>query len=165
MNEAQRPHADPDELSLRRFQTELMLAFSRVNQQVLRRSAQLLEGAGIGDITPARANALIVLFNARRPLNARELARELAISEVTVSRFLKKMEEDGWVERAPDPDDGRAMLIRTTRHARELFPRLVRVCNGVLDDVFGGFDPAELRELADYVARVQGNLGPAEEEG
>ncbi len=148
-------------LASRRFQTELMLTFSRIHQQILSRSAQLMEAEGSDGITPASANALIVLFNARRPLNARELAQELAISEVTVSRFLRKMEDDGWIERTPDPSDGRAMLISPTRYARELFPRLVGVCNGVLDDIFGGLDPSSQHELAAMVQAVQDSLADA----
>lgn len=154
---------DDPVLQIRRFQTELMLTFSRVHQQILRRSAQLLEAEGIEGITPSRANALIVLFNARRPINARELARELAISEVTVSRFLRKMEDDGWIERTPDPSDGRAMLIRPTQRARDLFTRLVGVCNNVLDDIFGTLDPTEMRELSAMVQRVQDSLAAATE--
>lgn len=151
---------DRETLAHRRFQTELMLTFSRVHQQILRRTAERLEAGGFEGITPARANALIVLFNARRPINARELAHDLAITEVTVSRFLTKMEADGWVERTPDPDDRRAMLIAPTPYARELFPKLVEVCNTVLDDLFGGFTKEELVELAEEVGRVQANLEP-----
>lgn len=158
--DASKPLVDREALAFRRFQTELMLAFSRVHQQILRRTAERLEASGFEGITPARANALIVLFNARRPINGRELARELAISEVTVSRFLSKMEADGWVERKPDPDDGRAMLIAPTAYARDLFPKLVEVCNAVLDDLFGGFGERDLTELAARVARVQSNLDP-----
>lgn len=157
MNES-RQHLEAAEIARRRFQTELMLAFSRVHQQILLRSAQVLSEAGIEGITPARATALIVLFNARRPINARELADELAVSEVTVSRFIRKMEEDGWVERTPDPADGRAMLIQPTPHARGMFHRLVRVSNTVLDDLFADFDETELTSLSDEVARVQRNL-------
>ncbi len=158
---------DPDaaarraERARRRLQTETVLAFSRVHQQILRRSAELLEGAGIDGITPARANALIVLFNAREPINARELARQLAISEVTVSRFIRKMEEDGWVERAPDPDDGRAMLIQPTASARERFPTLAAVTNAVLDDVFGGLDDPGLQALAATIGAIQERLAEA----
>ncbi len=152
------PRLGPDEIAWRRAQTEAMLAFSRVHQQILRRSAELLEDAGLAGITPARANALIVLFNARRPINASELASELAISEVTVSRFIRKMEDDGWIERTPDPEDGRAMLIQPTPYARGLFPQLVRVSNGVLDLVFGGFSPDELHALSSSMGRVQENV-------
>lgn len=155
----------PEEIAWRRLQTEAMLAFSRVHQRILLGSAQLLEEEGIEGITPARANALIVLFNARRPINARELARQLAISEVTVSRFIRKMEDDGWVERTPDPEDGRAMLLQPTAYAREQFPQLVRVSNGVLDRVFGGFARDELAALLAMVQRVQGNLGTEPEGG
>lgn len=155
-----KPAVDRDTLAFRRFQTELMLTFSRVHQQILRRTAARLDAAGFHDITPARANALIVLFNARRPINARKLARDLGISEVTVSRFLSKMEADGWVERTPDPDDGRAMLIAPTAYARDVFPKLVDVCNAVLDDLFGGFSKGGLAGLADELGRVQANLEP-----
>lgn len=150
------------DLARRRLQTETMLAFSRVHQQILRRTTARLEEAGITGITPARANALIVLFNARRPINGRELAQELGISEVTVSRFLRRMEDDGWVERAPDPSDGRARLLRPTRYARDLFPVLVQVSNAVLDDLFDDLDDAGLRDLSDAIQRVQEQLSEAE---
>lgn len=148
-----------EDIARRRVQTEAMLMFSRVHQQILRRSADRLAAAGIDDITPARANALIVLFNARGAINAQALAAELGISDVTVSRLLRKMEDDGWVERVPDPDDGRAMLLRTTPMAREMFPTLVRVSNAVLDDLFGQLSDAELQQLTHLVDAVQDGLG------
>jgi len=148
--------ADP--IVWRRFQLETMLAFSRVHQQILQRSAQQLGRAGIDGITPARANALIVLFNARRAIKARELARQLALSEATVSRFLRKMEEDGWVERTPDPEDRRAMLLQPTATARERFPELVEVSNQVLDDIYGALSSDEIQQLAEMVGRVQSRL-------
>ena len=104
------------------------------------------------------AFALIVLFNARRPILARDLARDLALSDVTVSRFVKRMEDDGWVERTPDPDDGRAMRLQPTAYARAQFGPLVAVCNQVLDDLFGGFTRSDLESLAAVVERVQRNL-------
>jgi DNA-binding MarR family transcriptional regulator len=150
--------ATESELRWRRFQTEAMLAFSRVHQLILLRTAQRLDGAEIEAITPARANALIVLFNARRPIQARQLADELGVSEVTVSRMLKKMESDGWIERARDPRDGRAMLVQPTSAARAQFNRLVQVSNAVLDDVFGVLDQEKQRSLAQMVGQVQDGL-------
>jgi DNA-binding MarR family transcriptional regulator len=160
LTEPARPHLDAETIALRRLQTELMLAFSRVDQQILRRAGMLLSRGGFDALTPSQADALIVLFNARRPINARELARALGVTEVTVSRFLHRMVEQGWVERTPDPNDGRAMLLRTTRYARERFPELVEVSNAVLDDVFDGFDRADLDALSELVGRIQRNLAP-----
>ena len=150
--------ATDEELRWRRFQTEAMLAFSRVHQLILLRAAQRLEASDIDSITPARANALIVLFNARRPIQARQLADELGVSEVTVSRMLKKMEFDGWIERARDPNDGRAMLVQPTQFARSQFNRLVHVSNAVLDDVFGTLERDEQQVLAEMVRMVQDAL-------
>ncbi len=166
MSEFERPHLEPDQIALRRRQTELMLAFSRVNQLILKRAGELLNDRGFQTITPSQANALIVLFNARRPINARELARELAVSEVTVSRFLRKMEDEGWVERTPDPADGRSMLLRTTAYARQRFLDLAEVSNALLDGIFGGLDREHLDQLAGVVQHVQANLvRPTGDEG
>lgn len=147
-----------EELRWRRLQTEAMLAFSRVHQLILLRSIQLLDESGVEEITPARANALTVLFNARHAVKASELAVQLGVSEVTVSRMLRRMEADGWVERMPDPQDGRAMLVQPTASARAEFARLVRVSNAVLDDVFGVLSAEELTQLSGMVARIQQRL-------
>ncbi|HMV68040.1 MAG TPA: MarR family transcriptional regulator [Myxococcota bacterium] len=155
MSEAGRSRED---IAWRRFQTEAMLAFSRVHQQILRRTAQRLAEAGIGRITPARANALIVLFNARGPIQARQLAAELGITEATASRVIRRMEEDGWVERTPDPQDGRAMLVQPTASARAMFGRLVQVSNHVLDDLFDAIGRDQLEDMAGIVARIQERL-------
>lgn len=157
--------ADPErgpreDIAWRRFQTEAMLTFSRVHQQILRRTARRLEEAGIAGITPAQANALIVLFNARGPINAQALAAALGVTEVTVSRLLRRMEDDGWVERAQDPRDGRAMLIQTTPMARARFGELVQVSNHVLDDLFGELSREQLTQLGGLVSVIQAGLGP-----
>lgn len=146
------------DLGWRRLQTEAMLTFSRVHQQILRRTTQRLAEVGLDNITPARANALIVLFNARRPIQAQQLARELGVTEVTVSRVIRRMEEDGWVERTPDPLDGRAMLLQPTAHARAMFGTLVQVSNQVLDDLFGELGRDELQAMSGLVLRVQEGL-------
>jgi DNA-binding MarR family transcriptional regulator len=149
-----------EDIAWRRFQTEAMLTFSRVHQQILRRTARRLEEAGIDGITPAQANALIVLFNARGPINAQALAAALGVTEVTVSRLLRRMEDDGWVERAQDPRDGRAMLIQTTPMARARFGELVQVSNHVLDDLFGELSREQLSQLGELVSVIQAGLGP-----
>jgi DNA-binding MarR family transcriptional regulator len=145
-------------IALRRVQTEAMLMFSRVHQQILLQTSLRLEEAGIDKITPARANALIVLFNARRPLQAQELAGALAISDVTASRMIRRMEDDGWVERTPDPSDGRAMLIQPTSRARAMFHSLVQVSNRVLDDLFAGLSRQEVDTLCALVGTIQRGL-------
>lgn len=146
------------DVSLRRKQAETMLALSRIHQRLLGVIRTTLERHGVSDLTPARANALLVLFQARQPLHASQLAAQLAVSEVTVSRLVKRLVDDGWVERSPDPSDRRAMLLGTTARAKTLFPQLVDVTNSVMDALFAGLDDAELEELVQWMGRIQHNL-------
>ena len=70
-----------------------------------------------------------------------ELARRVGISKQAVGQLVDELEEMGVVERGPDPDDGRAKLIRFCTDAGE--PVLMR-----------GF--AVLREIE---AEMQGAIG------
>ena len=76
----------------------------------------------------------MVLFQGREPLTARELSRRMGYSGVTVSRFVKALAQAGWLERSPDPTDGRAYLLTPTAKARDALPRFIGVSNALLDD-------------------------------
>src|SRR4051812_40196973 len=100
----------PD-LDLRRLQTQALVDLARIRSASERLVDGWLREQGLA-ITSAQANALLVLVNARHPLSQADLARELALSEVTVGRFVRAMEEAGWIERARDPEDSRVLLLR-----------------------------------------------------
>ena len=149
----------PD-LELRRVQTRAFIDLGRIRHASERLVEGLLARAELADITPAQANALMVLVNARQPLTAAQLARELALSEVTVGRFVRAMEEAGWIERTRDPADSRALLLEPTARAREALPRYIRVSNDLLDQAFAGFDRDEVERIAAVLAKVRANLDP-----
>jgi DNA-binding MarR family transcriptional regulator len=48
------------------------------------------------------------------PLGQAELARRLALEKSTVSRLVGQLAGRGWLQRRPDPDDGRATLLALT---------------------------------------------------
>ena len=146
------------DLSLRHRQAEAWLLLGRLHTRVSEGVTAQFREEGIADITPAQANALMVLFQRRHPLTARQLAGELGVSEVTVGRVVRRLEAGGWVERARDPDDGRAILLRPTRKARAALPDFVRLSNQMMDQVFAGFSPAEVQQLQGLLARLQENI-------
>lgn len=149
----------PD-LALRRLQTRALLDLGRIRQASERLVEALLTAAELQDITPAQANALLVLFNARQPLTAAQLAGELSVSEVTVGRFVRAMEQSGWIERSRDPSDSRALLLEPTARAREALPRYIGVSNDLLDQAFSGFDREAIEGMAEALAQVRANLVP-----
>jgi DNA-binding MarR family transcriptional regulator len=149
--------ARPD-LALRRVQTQLLVDLARVRHASEALVERLLVQEGLTDITPAQANALLVLVNARSPLTAARLAEALSISEVTVGRFVKALEAGGWVERRPDPDDSRARLLVPTDKTRDRLPSFIRVSNGLLDLAFAGVGRDEVLRLAELLAEVRDRL-------
>lgn len=145
-------------LRLRRLQSEAYLNLSRIHRELERKVADLLDAAGIREVTPAQAGVLIHLFQAREPLTARQLAGMMALSEVTVGRFVRALEAAGWAQRTYDPRDSRAILIRPTPRAYAALPKLLEVSNDLLDRAFDGFSPQEIEAIARTTEKVLGNL-------
>lgn len=141
------------------MQADAFLALTRIQRAIEQRLSVLFEAEGLSDVTPAQANALMILFQERRPLTARVLAGHMALSEVTVGRFVRALEAAGWVRRDPDPTDHRAMLIRPTKKAYRALPRFIRISNQLLDEVFEGLDESAVRRIARTTERLRRNLG------
>ena len=76
-------------------------------------------------------------------------------SQPGLSRLVQRMEADGLVERRPDPADGRATLLVTTRAGRTRFARANAVYEEAVVEHFGRHLAApEARDLAASLARV-----------
>lgn len=149
-------------LATRRVQAEAYLNLSRIQREIERRVTTLLAEHGLARVTPAQAGAMMVLFQERRPLRARELAGLLALSEVTVGRFVHALCDAGWVRRDPDPQDSRAVLVAPTPKAYRALPRFIQVSNALLDEAFADFSPAEVERVARTTERLRRNIGASE---
>ena len=60
-----------------------------------------------------------------------ELADRAQVTKQTASLLVAALEREGLVERVPDPDDGRARLIRLSARGREASQRAMEVVIGV----------------------------------
>jgi DNA-binding MarR family transcriptional regulator len=56
-----------------------------------------------------------------------QLARRIFINKSNVARQLVILEEDGFVERKPSPEDKRAIQVFPTEKAKEAMPEIVRI--------------------------------------
>ena len=56
-----------------------------------------------------------------------QLARRIFINKSNVARQLAILEEDGYVERRPSPDDKRAIQVFPTDKAREALPEIGKI--------------------------------------
>jgi DNA-binding MarR family transcriptional regulator len=149
-------------LELRRLQTQALVDLARIRHASERHVERWLAEEKLEGVTPAQANALLVLVNARRPLSQAELARELSLSEVTVGRFVRALQDSGWVARERDPQDSRAYVIAPTEKARQALPSFIAVSNRLLDAAFAGLDPAAIERVTRCLASIRHNLDPDE---
>lgn len=65
-------------------------------------------------LTANQAEALLQAFDAGA-LSAAELSRRIGITTASMSRLLAGLERDGWIERAPDPDDARRSFVQAAK--------------------------------------------------
>ena len=86
-----------------------------------------------------------------------QLARRVAIEQPTMVRTIDRMERDGLVTRAPDPNDGRASRIALTDRGWALRDQLVPLADRVNRRATEGFTEEELATLRELLARLGGS--------
>ncbi len=89
-----------------------------VNRALEQRAFDAVVAAGITDITlaQARIGARIAPGGSR----VSDLAEQARVTKQSAASLVEQLEKAGYVERVPDPTDGRARLVRLT-------PRLQRL--------------------------------------
>lgn len=82
--------------------------------------ALLLEQLGL---THAGLIALHTLAGDALP--QRVLAQRCKVTDQTMSRIIDRLRRSGFIERGPDPEDGRRVLVRVTPAGRGVYERAV----------------------------------------
>jgi DNA-binding MarR family transcriptional regulator len=89
---------------------------------IVRTARRLRQEAG-SDLSPSLTAALSTVER-HGPMTPSELAARERIQRPTATRVLARLEDDGLVERTPDPHDGRSSLVAPTPAARALLDEL-----------------------------------------
>ncbi|KGN41672.1 MarR family winged helix-turn-helix transcriptional regulator [Knoellia aerolata] len=79
-----------------------------------------LQDAGFTDVTIAQSRLAMGLDPGGTRLSV--LADRAQIAKQTATAIVDKLERAGYVERVPDPTDGRARLVRMTARAEAIIP-------------------------------------------
>ncbi|HVM84786.1 MAG TPA: MarR family transcriptional regulator [Candidatus Binatia bacterium] len=86
------------------------------------------------------------------------LADILDIEPITLVRLLDRLEDAGWVERRPDPDDRRIRRLFLTETARPLMEQFEQLASETREASLAGLTAEERQQLVDLLMRVRGNL-------
>jgi len=114
------------------------------------RITQSLESIGL---TPASFGLLNVL-GARRGATQRELGSAMGIDPSTMVSLIDELEAGELAKRQPHPKDRRAREVVITSKGRRLLERGRQMALQVEDEVLGGLNAGERRELLKLLRRA-----------
>lgn len=95
---------------------------------------------------------LLLVLHTHPATPIKDLAAMLSLDHATLTPLLRRMEDDGLLERATDPDDRRSALITLTEEGRALHDRSEAVHCVITEEL--GMTPDEGRELQLTLRRV-----------
>jgi DNA-binding MarR family transcriptional regulator len=84
------------------------------------------------------------------------LGEREGLNPTMLSRVVAALERAGWVERAPDPDDGRASRVSATAAGRALHARLRRERSALVEEWLRGLADDEAGRLAAALPLLEG---------
>ena len=115
-------------------------------------------------VTDAQFNALMILSDYGQPLKQHELADLLVVGRASAGGVVERMDRNGWIRRAPDPDDRRALCVTLTRAGIAKLEEIRGPYYELLGAIFGDCDADELGShvlLFDSLRRRLARLEPA----
>jgi DNA-binding MarR family transcriptional regulator len=129
-------------------------AFLTAYARITRRISADLVAAGLPELT--WYDLLWTLYRApARSLRVKDLAKEVALSPTGTSRFVDRVEAAGYVRRAPDAHDRRALQVVLTDAGVDLLRRMWPIYERGIEEHFAahlGRSTRTTRRLLEHMA-------------
>jgi len=87
-----------------------------------------------------------------------QLAELTATDPMTLVRTLDRMQQDGWVERRPDPQDRRAHRLYLREAAKPIVARMWKLSDQARAEMLSVLKAQEREQLLDLLERLQAHL-------
>ncbi|WP_328989143.1 MarR family transcriptional regulator [Kribbella sp. NBC_01245] len=108
------------------------------------------------DVSPSQSRAVRVLAH-HGPVRLRDLAERLHIAPRSATEVVDDLEQRDLVERQPDPDDRRAILVRLTPKGTEVVEAMRAAKVADADAYFSGLDDADRADLVRILRTLRAN--------
>jgi DNA-binding MarR family transcriptional regulator len=92
-------------------------------------------------------------------VRASDVAQALGLDKSTVSRGIAQLDRLGLIERVPDPDDGRARLLRLTEDGAKRFGAIRSQRRAEFAAILERWDRSDLEKLARLLHRLNTDIG------
>src|SRR5215469_14667144 len=102
----------------------------------------------------SRSQWQVLFYLARNEgTNQSGLAEILEIENITLGRLIDRLEEAGWVERRPDPNDRRARLLFMTPKVAPVMERMRALAEETRNEALDGLPPGQRKHLVDVLTQ------------
>src|SRR4051795_12408749 len=105
--------------------------------------------------------AVLLRLEGRGGLKQSDLADDLDIQPITLTRLVDRLCDNGLIERRPDPNDRRAKRLYLTPAARPLLDRIEAQVEELAETVLAGVDPDAVGVLLTQLGLARENLRQA----
>ncbi len=107
------------------------------------------------NITPEQWQIIVMLWQSDNPISQKEITVSLLKDKHAVSRMIKKMVKNGWVEKLSKKGDSRVTLIKLTEKglntAEDMYEKLA---TSVRNKVFNHSSKAEKDQVKSFMIRL-----------
>jgi MarR family transcriptional regulator for hemolysin len=105
--------------------------------------------------------AVLLRLERLEGLKQSDLAEDLDIQPITLTRLVDRLCDSGLIERRPDPNDRRAKRLYLTPAARSLLDHISEQVEELAETVLAGIDPAAIGAMLAQLGRARENLKQA----
>ena len=130
----------------------------------LARLYERLVAAGYADIAPSWGHN-IFFYLREGGLRLTELAELARTTKQAMLYTVNQLEAAGYVERVPDPTDGRAKIVRLTERGLEVRRVADEIIAGIEEECARRLGERKMRRFEDLVKEVSGVLQENREQG
>lgn len=107
---------------------------------------------------PAGSAGVLGLLNQHGEMTISELTEVLAVDISVTSRHVSYLADQGWLERSPNPADGRSRLLRLTDAGRDLLAGFSDHITELLAERLSDWSDDEVHELIRLMAKLHDSL-------
>jgi len=129
-------------------------AITRLRTVICQLSRRLNVSTPTTGLSPS-AISVLGSIAARGPLGVGEIADLEGLNATMVSRIVGKLDAAGLIDRAPDPHDRRAALLKVTTSGRRVLVRIRSERTRALIEAIERLEPAEAEMLMDALPTLE----------
>jgi DNA-binding MarR family transcriptional regulator len=143
----------PGERELREYQTNSVQRHAIDFGEWMMR-ASLLRSQTLGHTQLRPAHARLIVFLAWDGSRTSDIARAQDVSKNAVGQLVSELEDLGYLERVPDPNDGRAKVVRYTEQGKAMMADALAIGAQLDAEIAGIIGPERFAEFRTSLAEI-----------